>query len=175
MSNIDQLAFSDFASLSGVSDAELVAYLNNMYKQGSYPTVSSLQYKIGGNIAWVWREKPTSHLLYKNYFVGHPNQDSGVKAAKADVARLWEAIKNPAALQKRAASAPNINSAPLSTTSSNTSVPVVPTSTAVSTTAVSTVAASTASEEEGFKKYFTTKNMLIGGAATAAILFFVLK
>ncbi|WKN32141.1 hypothetical protein PZB74_02080 [Porifericola rhodea] len=174
MSNIDQLAFSDFASLSGVSDAELVAYLNNMYKQGSYPTVSSLQYKIGGNIAWVWREKPTSHLLYKNYFVGHPNQDSGVKAAKADVARLWEAIKNPAALQKRAASAPNINSAPLSTTSSNTSVPAVPTSTSVSTVAASTAAVDT-TEEEGFKKYLTTKNMLIGGAATAAILFFVLK
>jgi len=165
MSNIDQLAFSDFASLSGVSDAELVAYLNNMYKQGSYPTVSSLQYKIGGNIAWVWREKPTSHLLYKNYFVGHPNQDSGVKAAKADVARLWEAIKNPAALQKRAA---------LSTTSSNTSVPVVPTSTSVSSAAAS-IAAVDITEEEGFKKYLTTKNMLIGGAATAAILFFVLK
>ncbi|MDF9795337.1 hypothetical protein OKW21_000600 [Catalinimonas alkaloidigena] len=174
MSNIDQLEFAtSFSGLSGSSKASHVAeWWKIIYPQGNYATPESLADRTKSSLEYVSRQKQADHPLYKYAGLLAKGWNTARAAIVSDIKANWTYITGksgsaplPNGGNVQATSAPNMNSAPVSSTSSTTSVPAVPTSTGVSTT----------SEVEGFKKYLTTKNMIIGGVATAAILYFVLK
>ncbi|MDF9799750.1 hypothetical protein OKW21_005013 [Catalinimonas alkaloidigena] len=173
MSNIDQLEFAtSFSGLSGSSKASHVAeWWKIIYPQGNYATPESLADRTKSSLEYVSRQKQADHPLYKYAGLLAKGWTTARAAIVADIKANWVYITGksssaplPNGGNVQATSAPNMNSAPVNSSNSTTSVPAVPTSTEVAI-----------AEEEGFKKYLTTKNMIIGGVATAAILYFVLK